>query len=244
MFMAFYYYKLWRLLDKRRISQNQLQIITGISQPTFTKMRKGQSVTVDTLEKIATALNCDIGDIITVKPEKKQEASQAMFSYDAAMLVIQETLKEYMNKHNMSVLEIAKTTSLSVNTIRSCLNGNNISSRSLLKLNRLEGFNTELYLYANKYKAVNPKPTIYCNKCGKRQTRCWGFQDIWNPEKKEYEHYCGFSFKQVLDEYGNYMSFNSNCPHPTNYQEFADAEQKYGFIQRKKGYCIPAKSNE
>ena len=124
-------------MNKRRISQNQLQLITGISQPTFTKMRKGQSVTVDTLEKIATALNCDIGDIITVKPEKKQEASQAMFSYDAAMLVIQETLKEYMNKHNMSVLEIAKTTSLSVNTIRSCLNGNNISSRSLLKLNQL-----------------------------------------------------------------------------------------------------------
>lgn len=241
--MAFYYYKLWRLLDIKRISQNELQRITGISQPTFTKMRKGQSVTVDTLEKIATALGCDFGDIITVKPDDKQETTQVAFSYDAAMLAIQDTLKQYMDKYSMTALEVADVTTLSVNTIRSCLKGNNISSRSLLKLNRLEGFATMLNLSAYKYRAVNPSKTIYCTKCGRRRTTCWGFQNIWNPNKKEYEHYCGFNFNQTVDDDGHYMSFDGNCPHPTNYHEFADAELKYGFTQRKKGYCIPAKND-
>lgn len=240
--MAFYYYKLWNLLDKKNISQNELQKMTGISQPTFTKMRKGQSVTVDTLEKIVTALHCDFGDIITVNPDCEQKPSQVGFSYETTMLAIQDSLKEYMENHNMSILEVSKLTSLSLNTIKSCLSGNNISSRSLLKLNRLNGFDAQLSVNAYKYKAINPRNRIYCTKCGRRQTRCWGFQDIWNPGKKEYEHFCGFNFKQTLDEDGNYMSVDNNCPHPTNYHEFADAELKYGFKQRLKGYCIPAKN--
>lgn len=242
--MAFFYYKLWRLLDKKGISQNELQRITGVSQPTLTKMRKGQSVTVDTLEKIATALSCDFGDIITVKPDKEQEAPQVAFSYDATMLAIQETLKHYMDKRNMTASEVADVTTLSVNTIRACLKGKNTSSRSLIKLNRLEGFATMLNLSAYKYRAINPSNIIYCTECGRRKTTCWGFQSIWNPEKKKYEHYCGFNFNQTLDDDGNYMNFDGNCPHPTNYHEFADAEFKYGFQQRKKGYCIPAKKAE
>ena len=42
----------------------------GISWDVIAKFRKGESVTVATLEKICLELNCDIGDICTIKKDR------------------------------------------------------------------------------------------------------------------------------------------------------------------------------
>ncbi len=40
---------------------------TGISWDILRKFKKGESVTIATLEKICLELNCDIGDIVSIK---------------------------------------------------------------------------------------------------------------------------------------------------------------------------------
>ncbi len=239
--MAFYYYKLWKLLNKKGISQNELQRRTGIAPAVFTKMRKNQSISMDTLEKIVTAINCDFGDVVTVKPPKDVVNTHPAFSYETAMSVLSDALNKYIIFHKMTVAEVSKTTGLSVNTIKSCLNGNSISSQSLIKLYNLEGFESQLRIIAFQYEKRQKKNTIYCQSCGKRKKACWGFQSVWVPEEKEYEYYCAFNFQQSLDENGQYVSLSENCPHPTNYHEFEEALANYEFIQKKEVKYVPAK---
>lgn len=239
--MAFYYYKLWKLLNAKGISQNELQRRTGIAPAVFTKMRKNQSISMDTLEKIVTALNCDFGDVVTVKPPKEIENIHSHFSYETAMSVISDALNKYIAFNKITIAEVSRVTGLSVNTIKSCLNGNNISSQSLLKLYKLEGFESHFSIIALQYDKMKKKNTIYCQSCGKRKNACWGFQSVWVPEEKEYENYCAFNFQLSLDENGQYISLNGNCPHPTNYHEFEDALANYEFIQKKEVKYFPAK---
>ena len=61
------YKKLWKLLIDRDMTQSQLKELTGISSGSMTKMRKGESVSLNILGKICEVLNCDIGDIISFK---------------------------------------------------------------------------------------------------------------------------------------------------------------------------------
>ena len=42
----------------------------GISWPTIAKFKKGESVSVSVLERICLDLDCDIGDICTIKKDR------------------------------------------------------------------------------------------------------------------------------------------------------------------------------
>ena len=64
--MAVSYKKLWRLLIDRDMKKKDLCTKAGISSSSITKMRNNGHMNTETLEKICTALDCKIEDIIEV----------------------------------------------------------------------------------------------------------------------------------------------------------------------------------
>lgn len=70
--MAVSYKKLWKLLIDHDMKKKDLAKVAGISNYTITKMSKGENVTVDTLTKICSALNCDIADIMELVPDEEK----------------------------------------------------------------------------------------------------------------------------------------------------------------------------
>lgn len=62
--MPISYKKLWVLLKNKKMKKKDLQELTGISPTTMAKLGKNESVTIDVLVRICTALRCNIGDII------------------------------------------------------------------------------------------------------------------------------------------------------------------------------------
>lgn len=68
--MSISYKKLWKLLIDKEMKKKDLQTAAGISSASITKMGKNQNVSTETLQKVCTALNCEISDIIEITPEK------------------------------------------------------------------------------------------------------------------------------------------------------------------------------
>lgn len=62
------YKKLWKLLIDLDIKKKDLQQAAGVSSALIAKMGRNENVSTDSLVKICTALNCDIGDIIEIVP--------------------------------------------------------------------------------------------------------------------------------------------------------------------------------
>lgn len=63
--MAVQYTKLWKLLIDKRMKRTDLIMSAGISANILAKLGKDEYVSLESLEKICKALNCDIGDIVT-----------------------------------------------------------------------------------------------------------------------------------------------------------------------------------
>ena len=67
--MKISYKRLWKLLIDREMKKKDLCEVAGISPATVTKMGKSGHITTEVLEKICTALECKIDDVIEVVPE-------------------------------------------------------------------------------------------------------------------------------------------------------------------------------
>ena len=52
------------------LNKTQLREKTGITTNAMAKMGRGENVSMDVLIKICSALDCNIGDIMDVLPEK------------------------------------------------------------------------------------------------------------------------------------------------------------------------------
>jgi DNA-binding Xre family transcriptional regulator len=61
------YKKLWKLLIDKNLKKVDLLELAPISTSTLAKLGKDEYVSMDALVKISTALNVDIGDIISLK---------------------------------------------------------------------------------------------------------------------------------------------------------------------------------
>ena len=59
------YKKLWKLLIDKDIKKSELLSLAGISSNIMSKMNKGEDISMDSLRRICTALDCDIGDIVS-----------------------------------------------------------------------------------------------------------------------------------------------------------------------------------
>jgi DNA-binding Xre family transcriptional regulator len=65
--MAISYKKLWKLLIDRDLKKKDLPGLAGISSASVTKLGKNENMHTEILEKICTALRCDISDIMEME---------------------------------------------------------------------------------------------------------------------------------------------------------------------------------
>lgn len=70
--MTISYKKLWKLLIDKDMKKKDLQKMAHISSASITKLGKNENVNTEILEKICTALSCDISDIMEMKPDKEK----------------------------------------------------------------------------------------------------------------------------------------------------------------------------
>jgi len=69
--MGISYKKLWVLLIDRDIKKSSFRKELNLSSGTWTKLNKGEEVSLSILLRICDCLNCDIGDICeAVRTEK------------------------------------------------------------------------------------------------------------------------------------------------------------------------------
>lgn len=68
--MTISYNGLWKLMIDKNLQKKNLIEDLNISSATIAKMGKGESVSVDVLERICEYMNCNIGDIMSF--EKKR----------------------------------------------------------------------------------------------------------------------------------------------------------------------------
>ena len=62
--MAVRYNKLWKLMIDKNMNKTQLKKAARISTNAIAKLGKNESISMETLTKICSALKCDIGDIV------------------------------------------------------------------------------------------------------------------------------------------------------------------------------------
>ena len=61
------YRKLWLLLDRRGYSRRDIIQLAGISDSTYQKLVKNDTVRMDVLERVCAALHVDIGDVCSFR---------------------------------------------------------------------------------------------------------------------------------------------------------------------------------
>lgn len=69
--MGLSYKKLWKLLIDKDMKKRDLQKTAGISSTSITKLGKNKNVNTEILEKICTALDCDVCDIMEMTNDEK-----------------------------------------------------------------------------------------------------------------------------------------------------------------------------
>ena len=67
------YKKLWKILIDRDMSKTDLRLKAGISTMALAKLGKNENVSMDVLKKVCKALECNIGDIMDLVPEKDEK---------------------------------------------------------------------------------------------------------------------------------------------------------------------------
>ena len=68
--MAISYNKLWKLLVDKKMTKADLRRAAGIAPNTMTRLNRDEEVTLAVLNKICSALDANIGDIMDfVSPE-------------------------------------------------------------------------------------------------------------------------------------------------------------------------------
>ena len=71
--MAISYNKLWKLLIDKKMSTAELRREVGIAPNTMTRLRKDEEVSLSVLNKICSALEVDIGDVMEFLPDNNRD---------------------------------------------------------------------------------------------------------------------------------------------------------------------------
>ena len=64
--MAVNYVKLWKLLLDKKLKRVDLKTLAGISNNTLAKLGKDEYVSMESMDKICCALDCNIGDVMDI----------------------------------------------------------------------------------------------------------------------------------------------------------------------------------
>ncbi len=65
--MTYNYNRLWKLLIDKGMTKTKMRLQAGVSTNILAKMGKGEPVAMESLAKIATALNCGLDDIVEIE---------------------------------------------------------------------------------------------------------------------------------------------------------------------------------
>ncbi len=68
--MAVCYDKLFHMMIDKKISGVQLKEMAGISANIITRLRRDEYISIESIEKICTVLNCGVDDILEFKKEE------------------------------------------------------------------------------------------------------------------------------------------------------------------------------
>lgn len=68
--MAFSYNNLWKVLEDKKMTKEDLKKATGMSSATIAKLGKNENINMNSLEKICEVLECDIEDVIEIIRER------------------------------------------------------------------------------------------------------------------------------------------------------------------------------
>ena len=74
--MALSYNKLWKLLIDKGMTKTEMRLKADISTTTLAKLGKNETVSMEVLLKICKVLNCNVGDIMDVINEEKQDGNE------------------------------------------------------------------------------------------------------------------------------------------------------------------------
>ena len=67
--MAVQYNKLWKQLIDMKIKKSALTQMAGVSASTISKLSHDEDVSLEILERICRALDCEIGDVVELAKE-------------------------------------------------------------------------------------------------------------------------------------------------------------------------------
>ena len=70
--MAVSYDRLWKLLIDKHITKTEMRKQAGISTTVLAKMGKNETVSMETLIKISTALQCGLDDIVEIMANEQK----------------------------------------------------------------------------------------------------------------------------------------------------------------------------
>lgn len=220
--MGISYAGLWERMAKTNVSQKILEEKCGIATFTFTKMRQGYPIAMDSIIRLSEYFNCDVGDLVT-RYESPQDAQRLIL--ENKMKLLQEkircSLATFMKQNHVTVADVKERTSLSINTIKSVLAGGTISSGTAMKLFRLGSEYSSLLNSCeneNKTSRTEDKPIITRKCC----THCPAFRSSTlenkpgviymddstqiKPGYKTTIYSCKLKYKIAVDEVGQ--------PHP------------------------------
>lgn len=69
--MAVSYNKLWKLLIDKGITKTEMRRQAGLSTNVLAKMGKNETVSMETLARIATVMECGLDDIVEIVAETR-----------------------------------------------------------------------------------------------------------------------------------------------------------------------------
>lgn len=71
--MAVSYNKLWKLLIDKGITKTEMRKRAGLSTNVLAKMGKNETVSMETLARISTVMECGLDDIVEIIAETRSE---------------------------------------------------------------------------------------------------------------------------------------------------------------------------
>lgn len=221
--MAMYYYKLWKILEERGINRATLLSGAGITETPYKKMQHNESVSVETLDRICTYLNCDFGDILTNVPEDNTYVPLTEINHKAND-VLRSLLKTHMDKYNMNVNQISNITSVSINTLKSFLNGKPISHKTCQKFFTLGKEFENALVQCITEKEQDTKKKTYCTACDSNLKKCYAL--VLRRNGDSIDPICLLD-KELQIENKSIFTY-SDCPRPSSIRECQKAASAIG----------------
>ncbi|MGI6698990.1 MAG: helix-turn-helix transcriptional regulator [Lentisphaerae bacterium] len=71
--MAFTYKPLWKLLIDKEMTKKELMEKTGISKSTMDKMGRGETVSLEIIDRICNHFACKVENVIEHREPRKEE---------------------------------------------------------------------------------------------------------------------------------------------------------------------------